>query len=468
MLAAELRLGGVPVTVLERRPNPPTESYARLLHGRTAELLDQRGLLDRLGGPDLPRWPSVHFALIPMDLTKADPAEYWQIVGQHEVERALAEHAAGLGADIRRGHELTDLTQDGTGVTATVRGPSSEYQLSGAYLVGCDGNGSLVREAAGFEAAPIGPSWYGVVAHVEGYQGPTAPVAGAPGIFGAIPDASFHHVMTTEFGADGPGRDVPVSFDEVRASVRRVTGQDITGGRPRWMDRCAAVTRLPAGYRKDRFLLAGDAAHTHFHAVGHGLNTGLHDAANLGWKLAAEITGWAPPGLLDTYEAERHPVGERAVRVMLAQLALFGQAPEVNALRGLLAELTRLDAVVKHLVGAITEVRYPLGHGSPLLGRQVPPLTLAVPGGPSTVAQALRAGRGLLLDLSGGTVDRRAIAGYADRVDHLAGDAPGVDEAALLIRPDGYVAWTGPGDGLADAVRTWFGEPARAGAVTVA
>ncbi len=462
LLAAELRLNGVPAVVLERRTTRDREAFSRLLHGRSAELLERRGLLARLG--ELPRWPAVHFAHLPMDLAKADPGEHWLIVPQNQVEAVIEDHAVALGAELRRGHEVLSVAQDEEQVTVTVRGPAGEYRISGAYLIGADGGNSTVRAAAGFDAPSEGPSWYGVVAQVEGYEGPVGAGTGAAGMYGVIPDAGFHHVMTTEFARDTPDHRVPVTFEEVRESVLRVTGEPLTGGRPRWLARYGNTTRLPAGYRQGRVLLAGDAAHTHFHAVGHGLNTGLNDAANLGWKLAAELNGWAPAGLLDSYQAERRPVGERAALVMRAQLALLHPLEPVAPLRTLLAELVGLEPVVKHLVGAITAVRYPLAQAlpgdpaehSPLVGSPLPVV-------PAAAAPALHSGRAVLLvQPSDRTAEQPPgdVSGWADRVTRVELTEPvaELDAPAVLVRPDGYLAWAGGGEkGLYTALETWFG-----------
>ncbi|MBL7497616.1 FAD-dependent monooxygenase [Frankia sp. CNm7] len=503
LLAIELRLAGVPTVVLERRSEQGSESFSRLLHGRSVDLLAQRGLLDELG--ELPRWPFVHFAHFPLDLTLADPWEYWLIVPQTRVERVLADRAVALGADLRTGTEVVGVTQDADGVTVTTRpyspGPTAadgdagdggrggETEIRGAYLVGADGQNSAVRDLAGFEAPAVGPSWYGTVAHVEGYVGPPGGTTTPGGMFGAIPDVDFHHLMTTEFDRPTPGHDEPVTFDEVRASVRRATGADVTEGRPRWLARYGNVARIPSTYRDGRVFLAGDAAHVHFHAVGHGLNTGLNDAVNLGWKLAAELSGWAPPGLLDSYDRERRPVGERAVQVMLAQLTLLHPYDTVRPLRALFGELTDIPEVVRRLVRPITDVRYPLE----AFGEAADPALL---GGrvddPAAVAAPLLAGRGALLDRSGGEADLSAAAEWNARVDLVTvpaaaaeagadgeegsvgtggtgagGEAPTWVGRAVLVRPDGHVAWVdtaGPGEptdvkGLSAALAAWFGEP---------
>ncbi|MEX5636082.1 FAD-dependent monooxygenase [Parafrankia sp. FMc2] len=473
LLAIELRLAGVPTVVLERRPERDTESFSRLLHGRSVDLLAQRGLLDELG--ELPRWPFVHFAHFPLDLTLADPSEYWLIVPQSRVERLLADRAVALGADLRTGTEVVGVAQDADGVTVSVRpygdgdGDGGGTEIRGAYLVGADGQNSTVREVSGFEAPAVGPSWYGTVAHVEDFQGPPSGTTGPGGMFGALPDAAFHVVMTTEFDRPTPGHDEPVTFDEVRASVRRVTGADIEQGRPRWLARYGNVTRIPTSYRNGRVFLAGDAAHVHFHAVGHGLNTGLNDAANLGWKLAAQLSGWAPPDLLDSYDQERRPVGARAAEVMLAQLTLLHPYETVRPLRSLFGELTDIPEVVRRLVRPVTDVRYRLeafGESADpaLLGGRVDDL--------AAVAAPLRAGRGALLDRSGGEADLSVAADWKARVDVVTAPAatpvaaPAAPAArAVLVRPDGHVAWldtAGAGEptdvkGLSAALAAWFG-----------
>jgi len=468
LLAGELRLGGAEVVVLERLAEPTTESRASTLHARTVDVLDSRGLLEALGDP--PKEPRGHFGGIPLDLTLpgAHPGQ-WK-VPQTTTERVLRDWAVGLGADLRRGHALRGLAVGADHVEVDVDGPRGRVRLRALCVVGCDGQDSTVRALAGIPFPGTGAVRGLVRADVAGID---------------IPDRRFQRlakgfavaarrgdgvtrVMVHEFGrAPAPDRGEP-AFAEVVDTWRRVTGEDIGHGRPLWLNRFDDTNRQAERYRDGRVLLAGDAAHRQLPVGGQALNLGLQDAVNLGWKLAAQVRGLAGPGLLDSYHAERHAVGARTLGNIAAQALLLFGGPEVEPLRDLVAELAAHREAREHLAGAISGLgtRYDVGPGDhPLLGAPVPPLRLAVTGRPggSTVAELLRGGHGLLLAPTGGAGAaerlRAAARPWADRVTTVAGLARDAPAPALLVRPDGHVAWAGEGD-PEPALRRWFGVPA--------
>ncbi|MGH3165974.1 MAG: FAD-dependent monooxygenase [Trebonia sp.] len=476
MLACELGLAGVDAVVLDQSETPETGPNLRshMLHARAVDLLDWRGLMDPIRAAGEPMvWPMIHFANLWLDLSTIIDHEHSLIVPQTRTARVLEERATELGADIRRGHEVTGVSQDEAGVTVEVRDAAGhEYQIRSRYLVGCDGEDSAVRELAGFDAPAGGPSWYGVLADFEkldaAWESPTYPgglVAVSP-----HPDKSgWTRVMTMEFGVHAPDAAVPVTLDELRANAERISGRAWNLERPVWLYRYAGRTRLAGQYRRGSVFLAGEAAHVHYMGAGHATSTSLHDAANLGWKLAADVRGWAPPGLLDTYHDERHPVGHRACMSTHAQLLLQYPQSEVAPLRELFGEIVTFPDVNRHLAEIVTKVSYPMEAGRPdgaephpLLGGPVPDVTLTTQDGPVRAGTLLRSGRGVLLDLSAGTADLGDVSAWAARVDVVtAKPAEEVGAAALLIRPDGHVAWAGTrGRNEAElraALMAWFG-----------
>jgi 2-polyprenyl-6-methoxyphenol hydroxylase-like FAD-dependent oxidoreductase len=465
LLAAELRLAGVPVVVLERRPEPAEGSGGMLLHSRSLTALRLRGVADRFLAGDPPVWPRTHFAFLWLNLTELASTDYDLVIPQWRTERLLEQRATELGADIRRGHRVVAVDQDVSGVTVGVRSDTDEYPLRCAYLVGCDGPHSTVAELAGFEFDERARSYYGVIADVP------VPGSGAGhfqagvfpnGQFGVLPvnpaDPGELRLMTVEFDREPPGADVAVTVAELAESIRRITGTDQHVPTPRWLTRYGSPTRLAAGYRSGRVLLAGDAAHPHPPSAGNGLNTALHDALNLGWKLAGAAHGWAPPGLLDTYHDERHPVGHRACLRALAQIPLQHPPAQAAPLRELFTELIRFEEVNRYLVRLVTEVRYPIGEPAgqpdhPLLGAMLPESVLDTP-----AAEPLVAGRGVVLDQSG--CDLPDLTPWRDRVELVRARVPGLEAPTILVRPDGHVAWVsadGDSSGLVVAVKTWFG-----------
>jgi 2-polyprenyl-6-methoxyphenol hydroxylase-like FAD-dependent oxidoreductase len=471
-LAAELRLAGASVVVLERLAEPNPHSRAFRLQTRTLELLDHRGLLETFLANAI-KIPKTHFAAIRpplLDLDRLDSEHPFTLgIPQTRTEAYLEEHACGLGVEIRRGHEVVGLTQDEDEVRLAVRGPDGEYELTAGYAVGCDGGRSTVRKLAG-----IGfPGSAGQVSALLGDVTLDAPQEFPSGVPGTLrtPDGLVMavgmpgvgiRVFTCEFGREVPDRDLPVTLDELRAAVRRVTGRDIGMREPTWLARFTDASRLVETYRKGRVFLAGDAAHVHFPIGAQGLNLGLQDAMNIGWKLGRRIAGRAGDGLLDTYDAERRPAAERVILETRAQLALMDPAETVEPVRELLRELLAIDEVNLHLSRLLTglDARYPAPEGAhPLVGRLVPAVPLE---GGVRVAELLRPARAVLLDLTGRFPLPAGVGGHVDRVELKPADTS--DLGAVLIRPDGYVAWAAEADGddrgLAAALATWLGTPA--------
>ncbi|GHF65866.1 FAD-dependent monooxygenase [Streptomyces thermodiastaticus] len=481
MTACELRLGGVDTVVLERLTVPSGQSRALGLHARTVEVFEQRGLLDKVEAK-APVWPRGHFAgLRKVDLTRLDGDHgYALMVPQSRTEELLEERARELGATVLRGHALTGLTQDDDRVTAEVAGPDGTWRLTARYLVGCDGGASTVRKLAGVAFPGTASTVNAVLGDVRilGDRPASRELRRLPGgLFGLIPlDGDLFRVVAVEFDTEPVPKDVPVTLEELRATARRVSGLDLDVTDPRWLSRFGDATRQAVRYRSGRVLLAGDAAHIHFPAGGQGLNTGIQDAVNLGWKLAATVRGWAPGGLLDTYHAERHPVAHRVCMNTRAQLALMHPADRITPLRDLFSELMDLDQVNTYLAEMITglDIRYPMDDGTApgavrhrLVGRRVPPLQVDTAQGRTSTARLLRSGHGLLLDFTDGGSLAAFAESCAGRVRYVAarpGDRAKADDlAALLVRPDGYVAWAcsdgGDHAGLRRALRTWFAAP---------
>ncbi|WP_067456438.1 FAD-dependent monooxygenase [Actinomadura macra] len=484
LLACELSLAGVGAVVVERLTEPSRTSRSLVLGQRPAECFAQRGL-DWFA--DNPQVREFKFGLL--DLTSVVPPETLPIrVQQWRMEQLLEARARDLGVDVRRGHETIALDQDDAGATVRVRSAAGEYRLRGSYVVGCDGAHSTVRKAAGIGFPGTPSTTYAITGEMalidEPFPGRVSINLFERGIVSIVPlaplEPGMHRVMAVQFETEPPDRDGPATAAEQREAVRRVSGIDLTIGEVRWLSRFGNATRLAETYRKGRVLLAGDAAHVHFPSGGPGLNTGVQDAVNLGWKLAAEINGWAPPGLLDSYHDERHPVGERVCRNSRAQTALMHPLDQVEPLRDLFAEIMRAGRAEagRHLIETLNglDVRYPLdpgaGQAHPLIGRRVPHVPLSTPEGPIPFARTLHAARGVLLDMSGGGLDRDEVAGWRDRVDLVPAEpVPELAASVVLVRPDGYAAWAGGtgaadasadvGDlkGLRSALATWFGDP---------
>ncbi|MGE7166740.1 FAD-dependent monooxygenase [Staphylococcus hominis] len=380
---------------------------------------------------------------------------------QTTTDRLLAEHATELGVEIRRGCELVGLSQDEHGVTAEL---ADGTRLRSRYLVGCDGGRSTVRKL-------LGVGFPGEPSRIETLLGEvelTAPPDTLNAVmaevrkthkrFGAMPlgDGVYRLVAPAEGVAED--RTVPPTLDELKRQVRKLAGTDFGVHSPRWLSRFGDATRQAERYRMGRVLLAGDAAHIHPPTGGQGLNLGVQDAFNLGWKLAAEVNGWAPEGLLDSYHSERHPVGARVLDNTRAQITLLGTGPGATALREMFAKLMDFEEVNRYVTGMITavDVRYDLGEGHELLGRRLRDLPL----GQGRLYELMHGGRGLLLDRTG----ELSVAGWEDRVDHVADAAEELDAPAVLLRPDGHVAWAGEEQKeLNGALPQWFGAPVPVG-----
>jgi bifunctional hydroxylase/dehydrase len=470
MLAGELRLAGVPVIVLEKLAEPTGESRGLGFTARTMEVFDQRGLLSRLGDVEISN--EGHFGGLPIDFAVLEGAHFGgKGIPQARTEQMLGEWAAELGADIRREHEVTALTADGDGVQVTAATPAGEARLRARFLVGCDGGRSFVRKAAGFEFPGTAATMEMFIADVKGADIRTRMIGEArPGgmvMAGPLGDGVMR-IVVCEKDRPPRRRTAPPEFAEVAAGWQRLTGQDISHGTGLWCTSFGNASRQASEYRRGPVLLAGDAAHIHLPAGGQGMNTSIQDTVNLGWKLAAVVNGWAPETLLDSYHTERHPVGTRLLMNTRAQGLLFLTGEEVQPLRDVLTELIRYTEVSRHLAAMVSglEIRYEMGPGShPLLGRRMPKQLLDTGSGKTTSTELLHSGRGLLLDLGGNAVPEAVAARWADRVD-LVGGTPyehreGVaGTRAVLVRPDGYVAWTDPDGGdLTDALRRWFGAP---------
>jgi 2-polyprenyl-6-methoxyphenol hydroxylase-like FAD-dependent oxidoreductase len=473
MLACELHLAGVRPIVLERLAEPTGLSKALALVGRSVDILDYRGLLGRFREHAAVAIPNaVHFALIPLELAKAgDIGLRGVFIQQAATEQILTDHARGLGVAIRRGHELTALHQDGDGVSVQVIGPQGHERLRAGFVVGCDGGASTVRQQAGIDFPGLAPAFVlrlGDVTLAANRTPADLPAVRIP----LVPLGSgVYRVITVEPYPVDLDRDAPMTLDELRASIRRVNGRDLPITAARWVSRFTDSSRQAAQYRAGRVLLAGDAAHIHLPAGGPGLNTGLLDAVNLGWKLAAEVRGWAPPRLLDTYHSERHAEGERVLLHTRAQGALIGTGTNgrIAALREILAQLLHYEQPLRHLLNLMyaLDTRYDTGTADPhpLAGRWAPNLALTAPTGATSVGELLHPARGVLLDLTAAGTFASTGQHWNDRLDILTAQCPNPPAAALLIRPDGYVAWAGSpkaqdNDGLRHALTTWFGAPA--------
>ena len=457
MLAGELRLHGVHALVLEKDAEPTSIVRSLGLHARSIEVMDQRGLLERFLALGQKYPVGGFFAAIskpaPDRLDTAHP--YVLGIPQTTTDRLLAEHATELGAEIRRGCALAGLSQDDHGVTA---GLADGTQLRSRYLVGCDGGRSTVREllGVGFPGEPTrAETLLGeveVAAPPDTLNAVIAEVRKTQKRFGAVPlgDGLYRLVVP----ADGVARDrtVPPALDELKEQVRKLAGTDFGMHSPRWLSRFGDATRLAERYRTGRVLLAGDAAHIHPPTGGQGLNLGIQDAFNLGWKLAAEVGGWAPEGLLDSYHAERHPVAADVLDNTRAQMELLSLEPGARAVRRLVSDLMDFDDVNRYLIEKITAigVRYDFGEGHELLGRRMRDVGLKR----GRLYGLMHGGRGLLLDQTG----QLSAAGWADRVDYVADVSEELDVPAMLLRPDGHVAWVGEDQlDLLGQLPRWFG-----------
>ncbi|WP_369147729.1 rifampin monooxygenase [Streptomyces sp. R44] len=457
MLASELRLHDVRVVVLEKLAEPTKESRGQGLHARSVEMMDQRGLLERFRAVSEPFSVGGLFGGVmkawPEQLDTAHP--YGLATPQPVTERLLNERALELGTEIRRGSEVVGIGQDEDGVTVTL---ADGTELRSRYLAACDGGRSTVRKllGVGFPGEPATVETLlgdmEVTADPETIAAVTAEVQKTQLRFGLKPleDGACRVIVPAEGVAED--RTTPPTLDDFKTQLKAFAGTDFGVHSPRWLSRFGDATRQAERYRVGRVFLAGDAAHIHPPTGGQGLNLGVQDAFNLGWKLAAAVAGWAPEGLLDTYEAERHPVGARVVRNTRAQMTLLGSDPGATALRELFSKLMDFEEVNRYITGMITavDVRYDLGEGHELLGRRLRDLTLKQ----GRLYELTHGGRGLLLDRTG----RLSAEGWADRVDHVVDGSEELDAPAVLLRPDGHVVWVGEDqEDLLGRLTEWFG-----------
>ncbi|MGW0637609.1 rifampin monooxygenase [Nocardia salmonicida] len=463
MLAAELRLHAVRVVLVEKDVEPTKIVRSLGLHARSIEIMDQRGLLDRFLALGRKHPVGGFFAGIakpaPERLDTAHP--FVLGIPQPLTDQLLSEHATGLGVEMRRGAEVVGLGQHDDAVTVEL---ADGTQLRARYLVGCDGGRSTVRRLLGV-AFPGEPSRVETLlgemeltASPETITEVMAEVRKTQLRFGAMPlGGGVYRVVAP---ADGVAEDrtAAPTFDEFTQQLVATAGTDFGVHSPRWLSRFGDGTRQAEHYRVGRVLLAGDAAHIHPPAGGQGLNLGVQDAFNLGWKLAAQINGWAPPGLLDTYETERHPVAADVLDNTRAQMALMSLDPGPQAVRRLVSQLMDFDDVSRYLTEKIIAIgiRYDFGEGDPLLGRRLRDIALTR----GRLYAQMHAGRGLLLDQTG----RLSVRGWADRVDHIVDVSEELDAPAVLLRPDGHVAWVGDDQqDLLAHLPVWFGGANRGG-----
>jgi len=474
-LAAELALAQVDVAVIERRASQALAgSRAGGLHARTIEVFDQRGVAERFLSQG--RVMQVAgYALIPLDISDFPTRHnYGLALFQESIERILATWVEELGVPIHRGLELSRFVQDDTGVdvelSACGDAAASLRRLRAGYLVGCDGGRSVIRKHAGIDF----PGWEPSLSYLLAEAEMTEPA------FGARPDARGINGLAK---LDDAGRvravlnepyvrqDEQPTLDDLRAALVAVYGTDFDVRNVSYLSRFTDAARQAASYRDRRVLLAGDAAHVHSPTGGQGLNTGVQDAVNLGWKLARVVHGICPDGLLDSYHAERHPIAARVLKNTLAQTALMRGDERTKALHEKMTELLWLDEPRKRYAGMMSglDIQYDLGLGHPLLGRRMPDLDVVTDSGSRRVFTLLHSAQPVLLNLAESAV--LDMAGWSKRVLRVDARYTGVWElpvlgavaapTAVLIRPDGYVAWVGEGtaQGLTEALGKWFGPP---------
>ena len=438
LLACELSRARVPVVIVERLASPMTESRASQLSTLTAELLHERGFDELLG--EASRELRGHFAGFELDLSGLD-SEYagnWK-VPQYRTEAILGERAVGLGATLLRAHELTAITELSDRVVCGVQGPAGHLRIQAHYVVGCDGARSTVSRLCGFPVSATAATKELLRADVTGVEIRDRRFERLEAGFAvAATRNGVTRVMVHAAGQGVAERTGPPEFGELVRLWEKVTGEDISGGHAIWLDSCDNRMGQADSYRLGRVLLAGDAAHWHMPIGGQSLNVGLHDAVNLGWKLAGTVNGWAAAGLLDSYHGERHPVAARVLDYVAAQEILLLGGPEIEPLRAVLAELTRLGQFRAHLAGVASNLRDGDRYGPPgshLAGRRIANLRLRTKSGPlrgaGTAPVLVR------LTPSSGDLGRFTIP-TIHAIDE-EGSLPGI--STILLRPDGYVAW---------------------------
>jgi 3-(3-hydroxy-phenyl)propionate hydroxylase len=480
MLAAELALAKVDVAIVERRPNQKLQgSRAGGVSARTLEVLDQRGVVDRfLAEGQVAQVTG--FAMTRLDISDFPSRHHYGLaLRQKHIERIMAGWVAELGVPTYFDREVTGFVQNDAGVDVEL---ASGQSLRAQFLVGCDGGRSVVRKAAGIDFAGWDPTTSSILAEVEMTEKPPMGVhrtAAGTHAFGRdeyeikngeiiFKDVGPIQVMVTEPNADGA---TEPTLDDLRRLLIAACDTDYGVHSPTWISRFTDMSRQAVTYRKGRVLLAGDSAHVHSPIGGLGLNTGVQDAVNLGWKLAQVIKGTSPESLLDTYHAERHPIGARVLKATMAQVALHRADDRTQAVRHIVGDLLKIDEARKTMAAEMSGlgIHYDLGAGHPLLGRRMPDLDLVTSNGPTRMFTLLPAARPVLINLGNpGAID---ITRWADRVPivdasydgtwELPAIGPVTAPGAVLVRPDGYVAWVGDATqtGLIDALTRWFGAP---------
>ena len=478
MLAGELALSKVDVAIIERRPNQDLAgSRAGGLQSRTIEVLDQRGIADRFL-TEGQKAQVAGFASVRLDISDFPTRHpYGLALWQNHIERILAAWVRELAVPIHYGREVTGFAQDDTGVVIEL---SDGERWKAQYMVGCDGGRSLVRKTAGIDFPGWDPTTSALLAQVEMTEEPELGIRRTPLGTHAIGKVEYeikeNEVVYKKGGTVGVmltepsvGATTEPTLQDLSERLIAVYGTDYGVHSPTWISRFTDMTRQAAAYRAGRVLLAGDAAHVHSPVGGQGLNTGVQDAVNLGWKLAQVVKGTSPDSLLDTYHAERHPVAARVLRKTMAQVALMRVEDRIDALRESVSELLSMDEPRKRFAAMMSglDIHYDLGPGHPLLGRRVPDLDLVTPDGPRRLFTLLHEVRPVLVNL--GEPESLDITPWADRVQLIDAQYGGTWElpaigavsapTGVLIRPDGYVAWVGEQaqSGLVEALVRWFG-----------
>jgi 2-polyprenyl-6-methoxyphenol hydroxylase-like FAD-dependent oxidoreductase len=481
MLAGELALAGVEVAVVERRANQELSGARALgISSRTIEVLDQRGIAGRFLSAGQPA-QITGFAATRLDISDFPTRHnYGLALRQKHIERILAGWITELAVPILYGREITGFAQHGAGVDVAL---ADGHSLHAQWLVGCDGGRSLIRKTAGIDFPGWDATTSNILAEVEMTQKPPYGVHRSPAGMYAFGREEFEiedgKIMYKEVGPIGvmvsepnPHSAKEPTLHDLKELLIAACGTDYGVHNPTWISRFTDMTRQAATYRRGRVFLAGDAAHVHSPIGGLGLGTGVQDAVNLGWKLAQVIKGISPDSLLDTYHAERHPVGARVLKTTMAQVALHREDDRTSAARDIVGELLKMEEPRKRIAGMMSglDIRYELGEGHPLLGRRMPDLDVVTASGPRRVFSFLHRAQPVLLNLGAPrAMDIVPWSGRVQCVDAMfagkwelpvLGEVPAPD--AVLIRPDGHVAWVGDGtqQGLAEALTTWFGVPA--------
>jgi len=475
MLAGELRLGGADVVVYDRLPAPSGESRGLGFTSRTAEVLDQRGLLGRLG--DI-RWGKQgHYGGIRIDFSLLDESHFGIMgLAQSVTEDMLGRWVDELGVEVRRGYDLTTLTETEDGVVLGFQGPDGYTEATGTYVIGCDGGKSTVRILADIDFPGDEATRGMYLADVVGADVRMRPIGerieGGGMVLSVTLEPGVDRIVIHEPGVRPHHGEGELEFSELADAWQRMTGEDIHGASASWMCALTNATGLAAQYRKGRVFLAGDSAHDHAPLGTQGVSVGVQAAVNLGWKLAAVLGDRAPESLLDTYHTERHPIGEQLMRDVHSMSMLYLAGEEMEPLRAVVRELVTLPEAARRLAGRVSglHIKYDMGaEGHPLLGLRLAPHRAVerADGSRTKVAELLHRGRGVLIVTDGDGGPAELAARWADRVDVITGawadqeaghhDAP----RSVLVRPDGHIAWAAPAGGDLEAALTrWFGTPA--------